>query len=300
MFDNTELAALSAREYLEHFHVEFYIRDALATFLARKRNDGRSAPEVLEQYFDSVLRGEHVVNRGFDYVSRTPQNRRSFVSLLRRGLRGVPNPHYTALTVGDFHDLVAPCCDDFPVSMVEEAAQYAEFADAQRHRLLTGEHLAEFDHGVSASSDPVGAAASRRGGQSRSAPSSSSRTLFVFASLQRNVEFCFVYAELLTVVRRLFRGPSKSGRSTGTVSRQELVAEIRRHLRKGALAKAPQPSELALMRLMQPCGLHRLAGEHHGTGSAQPISLTEAVACMAECFELDLSPSPQDWRSGAP
>jgi len=352
MLDVEALADLPPRQYLERFHVEFYLQDALSLFLTRRRNDTRSAPEFIGQYLEAVLRGEHVIHRGFSYINSTPLNRRAFVLLVREALSGVADPESTALTAYDFHDLVVQLCTDFPLAVVLEAAHYAERAvqhtntadkriDSRKYHLLGQTaplvggiaHLAS-DSLAASGSGGTATNATDVGGRVEATNESSAEhsSLLVFCSLQRLVEFCFVYGELLGVLKRIFQEdvacvPTRQGSGpcttapvgcgasiggTGVTDAAALTAQTPMPCRSvtpvtwtrsalvtelrlcsATLAGAALPSEQALLRLLQPLARVTCAVK---TGS---VTFREALLEMAEHFELGLDPYPADLVGGA-
>eukprot|EP00747_Dinoflagellata_sp_TGD_P179080 gnl/TRDRNA2_/TRDRNA2_29254_c0_seq1.p1 gnl/TRDRNA2_/TRDRNA2_29254_c0~~gnl/TRDRNA2_/TRDRNA2_29254_c0_seq1.p1 ORF type:complete len:339 (+),score=63.33 gnl/TRDRNA2_/TRDRNA2_29254_c0_seq1:19-1035(+) len=282
------LASLSAQEYLKHFDVEFYLRDLLSIFLSRRRDDSRSLPEFFSQYFDAVLKGQHVCHRNFEYVSSTPLNRRAFVLLLRDGTCGIDDQKNTALTPHDLHDFVVQLCADFPLGLVEEAAVYADRADGASHHLL-GEAL-PFGQTVAVKEEAPNVDADQDLGTYRRHPAELG-SLFVLSSLQRLVELFFVYREVVALVKKLFEhaamtsaaetvnaaGSSVAG--TGVVPRAELVAALRLAICDGgAMSSVAVPSESALMRLSK-------------AGPPQ-VTIREAFHGMADAFDLALVPNP--------
>lgn len=259
------LRALPAREYLDHFQLDFYLRDALSQFLSRStagKRESRSASDFFARYFDAVLRGEHLLGCGYRYMAATPFNRRSFVRLLREGLSGVAEPGCTAVMPLDFHDLVVRLCPDFPAALVLEAAEHAELDTASRRWRLLGSSTPAPLGGTAAEARAAGSAAMAGG-----------RRLCAFDLLQRLVEVSFVYSELVFVMARIFAEDACLGR----VSRTTLVSELRRGGR--ALSGAALPSERQLLRLLAPVAADARAEE-------ELISYGEALAEMAVHFEL--------------
>ena len=63
---------LSSSEYLETYHVSTYIQDVVQVLLNRRDENSVGA---MYDYFSSVIRGDVVVGRNFDFVSATPRNR---------------------------------------------------------------------------------------------------------------------------------------------------------------------------------------------------------------------------------
>lgn len=307
MLSASRLGGMPAKQYCEHFSIEFYLQDAICSFLARKRGDARSAPEFLGAYLESVLCGEHVMRRGFKYSNSTPFNRRAFVRLLRQGLRGIPNPESTALTAHDFHDLAAHVCKDFPFAIVLEAARHAERADGGLHHLV-GE-TKPFGNDTGSIDEPTGTGCSL--------PASSA--LLQYQSLLRLVEFCFVYSELLGVLKHMFqekasmwppRGGSASnstmldeedkgdGQSAASENGKEPVRWLRPLLVKelqfygSTLVGAAMPSERALLRLLRHGSRVQLSGGYAS------VTFQEALVEMAEHFELSLELHRQDLLGG--
>lgn len=307
MLGVSRLGSMPARQYCEHFSLEFYLQDAVCAFLARRRGDHRSAPEFLGAYLESVLCGEHVMRRGFKYSNSTPFNRRAFVRLLRQGLRGIPNPESTALTAHDFHDLAAHVCKDFPLAIVLEAARHAERADGGVHHLV-GE-TRPFGDDTGSIDEPTGAGCRL--------PANSA--LFQYQSLLRLVEFCFVYSELLGVLKHMFqekasmwppRGGSDSSvfmiaeedKGDAESAASENVREPVRWLRPllvkelrfygSTLVGAAMPSERALLRLLRHGSRVQLSGGYAS------VTFQEALVEMAEHFELSLELHRQDPLGG--
>eukprot|EP00927_Polykrikos_kofoidii_P080053 TRINITY_DN76918_c0_g1_i1.p1 TRINITY_DN76918_c0_g1~~TRINITY_DN76918_c0_g1_i1.p1 ORF type:complete len:366 (+),score=51.42 TRINITY_DN76918_c0_g1_i1:66-1163(+) len=297
-----ELAELSPQQYLQHFQMDVYLQDLVSLLMARRRTDGRSVPQFIGHYFETVLRGQHVVQRDYNFVCKTPLNRRAFVALLRSALRGIPEPGSTAVTARDFHDLVIRLCPSFPLALVEHAATYAEPADEARHRLLG--QVEAFGASSSMSPNP--------------------NVLKVLLSLQRMVEFCIVYPEVLALVQSHFEAhvsasPSSQSRQQAHAtlpSATEAAAVAFRPVAKGSLeialpsvglmeylqrqlresvvncsnstsgsalpACAAMPSERALLRL-----LRRSSRSVTSSVSRSSLYLGEAVAEMAAHFELE-------------
>jgi len=271
MLSGDDLAVLPSRDYLGRFHVNFYLRDLLSCFLARKESDGRSAPEFIGNYFDTVLRGEHVLHREFDFINATPLNRRAFVSLLRNALSGLAAEANTAaLTAKDFMDFVAELCPDFPASVVEEAADLAERADVSRHHFVG--QLVPVD--VSREADACNDA--KEDEEEKCGP------LLLLASLHRLVEFRLVYAEVLELVRGIFTASHLAAEpAAAAVNRRALVEEIQLRAR-GDLAAAALPSDQALRRMLRPPGCEGSVAE------SSLIGFREAVVEMSASFELAL------------
>merc|ERR1711879_496421 len=92
-------------------------------------------------------------------------------------------------------------CPDFPLQIIEHAAEYAEVADRARHHFL-GESEPFGDSATS--SKPSKSAEESTDPCTDFASSTTDSAIMVFASLQRLVEFCFVYSEVLRFTESLF------------------------------------------------------------------------------------------------
>ncbi|KAJ1485147.1 hypothetical protein T484DRAFT_2458805 [Baffinella frigidus] len=108
---------LSPQQYLERYHIQTYLADAV--LMVMDSRDERPLEATLK-YFNSVLQGSHVVLREFEYVNATPRNRMSFVRIFVEDNRGVVAE--SEITVDDHLQLVMLLCNDFPPSIHQEAA----------------------------------------------------------------------------------------------------------------------------------------------------------------------------------
>merc|ERR1712129_375028 len=251
--------------------------------------------------------GEHVTNRGFAYVNSTPFNRRSFVSLLRGSLCGVGDKSTIALTAYDFHELLLPLCADFPLSLVEEAAEFADLADGNQHCFL-GEPApfgaSQTLHVDNQSIEDMGNSISgleKNDGQCSPQQYTPVVNLFVFCSLQRLVELYFVYAEAVTMVKNLFCSGHLEVEGTGDwrthmITSSVVVAEIQRQSCSGALPEEYLPTEGALLQLLDgPTNRSLRVATGHACGA--PISaatLAEVISRMADHFEMVLDPFEEE------
>eukprot|EP00435_Cladocopium_sp_Y103_P007582 s4101_g2.t1 len=246
------LEALSAKEYLQHFHLDHYLSEALRSC---------DSPEQLAQFFQEVLDGSRLKAKAqqFRTVIATPENRRAFVELMRTQLSLVaPKPNEVAMTVLDFHDMLVLLLDDFPLDLIIEAADFApRVVDAAWHHL-------------------IGQPAPDRGGIASAL--ANGEVLFCMHDLQRMVEFRLVYGEVLEAVGRYYQGRVESS------SRYELVKSLRSELSAGI--RAFGPSEGAWQRLL--CG----PTGSILTCKLETLTYIEAVHEMAECFELVPLPIP--------
>lgn len=65
-----------ASEYLESQRMSIYLQDVIKIILDRK---DEKPTDILNEYFSTTMRGEHVLLREFAFVSATAHNRRSFL-----------------------------------------------------------------------------------------------------------------------------------------------------------------------------------------------------------------------------
>lgn len=110
---------LTAKQYLDRYHIQVYLQDAVKTVL----NSREERPmEAMLKYFNDVLQGNHVLLREFEFVNATPRNRlaliRNFVETYRA------NPPDWELKVDDHYQLVTLLCPDFPPTFHDEARLY--------------------------------------------------------------------------------------------------------------------------------------------------------------------------------
>eukprot|EP00047_Mylnosiga_fluctuans_P022008 m.112029 g.112029 ORF g.112029 m.112029 type:complete len:233 (-) comp9102_c0_seq6:106-804(-) len=113
-------------DYLERTHVPFYLRDAcllLAEHLAECPRE--SAVGFLSNYFSSVISGDNVVFREYEYVQATPRNRRAFIGLVWQTYKHLAGSK-DVFTVSDCYALVSLLCQDFPIDIVHQSARPLE------------------------------------------------------------------------------------------------------------------------------------------------------------------------------
>ena len=255
------LEALPAKQYLQHFHLDYYLTEALRSC---------DSVEQLQHFFQDVLDGSHLrakASPSFRTVNATPENRRAFVELMRTRLGLVaPKPQAVAMTVLDFHDMLVLLLPDFPLDLIIEASDFAvRVLDTTSHRLL---------------GQPAPSAETADGGIA--AALANGEVLFSMPDLQNMVEFRLVYGEVIEATRRYYQ----QGHLDSS-SRFDLVKTLRRQLTCDAsLLGASGPSEDAWQQLL--CGAGSIL-----SSKQEHVTLLEAVREMAECFELVPSPIPE-------
>ena len=65
-----------AQDYLESYKMSIYLQDAIKIILERR---DEKPLDLLNEYFNTTLRGEHILLREYAFVSATQLNRRSFL-----------------------------------------------------------------------------------------------------------------------------------------------------------------------------------------------------------------------------
>ncbi|CAJ1375772.1 unnamed protein product [Effrenium voratum] len=253
------LAAMPAKQYLEHFHLDFYLSEAVSL-------EGPSAPELLREFWQGVLDGSRLQSKGVAYFRTavaTPENRRAFVALMRQRLsRVVPDPETLAVTPLDFHDMLVFVCPDFPLSLVIDAAEFAQRADRDGYRVL----------GQMAG-----------GGRHVAAALDAGEVLSPLADLQRMVECRLVYAEVLEAVRSLYS--CKGDDCQVPLTRLSVVTHLRELFNGMSIPLgAATPSSRALQQFLQ--------GSCTVEGCLAQLTLHEAVREVAKHFELVPPPIP--------
>ena len=67
---------LKAQDYLEAHKMSIYLQDAVKIILDRREDNPL---KLLNEYFDTTLKGEHILLREFAFVSATALNRKCFL-----------------------------------------------------------------------------------------------------------------------------------------------------------------------------------------------------------------------------
>ena len=67
---------MSASEYLEHNKMSIYLQDAIKIILDRREE---KPLDILNQYFETTLKGEHILLREYAFVNATNLNRKCFL-----------------------------------------------------------------------------------------------------------------------------------------------------------------------------------------------------------------------------
>ncbi|DBA01092.1 TPA: hypothetical protein N0F65_001720 [Lagenidium giganteum] len=112
-------AALGREHYLFQTGVQFFLED-----LVRRLQDEKPdhPAHYIANYFASVMRGDHIRNRGFEYVNGCLQNRVAFVTHLERTFSDVDPT--MQLSQEDFAELIHFQCRDVPQQLLQQACYH--------------------------------------------------------------------------------------------------------------------------------------------------------------------------------
>lgn len=98
--------------------MSIYLQDAIKIILDRK---DEKPLDLLNEYFNTTLRGEHILLREYAFVSSTHLNRKSFLQQVRKVFH--QTPHYKIVTALDYHQMICLVCSDFPRTLVIETVK---------------------------------------------------------------------------------------------------------------------------------------------------------------------------------
>ena len=239
-----DYSSMSASQYLTHFHIDFFLNDLFRTIRKRDRNSTEQISQTAADFFASLIGGDHVIGRDFDYLSSSPRNRRCFVRHLNQNVETLRG---SAVTCTDFHDLLSITCPDMPMSLVRDAAIYAD--KAKEHQPTVSE-MCKPDGGWKDSSEAISQAAETANfflsdldgvPNPPQPPSVAMTTVYDFDSLLKMFTVFFVYNEFLSHVKTVFKhfgggaiedDPCDDGLpapfASGLVDRGLLLDEMRR------------------------------------------------------------------------
>ncbi len=98
--------------------MSIYLQDAIKIILERR--DERPL-DLLNEYFNTTLRGEHILLREYAFVSATQLNRKSFLQQVKKVFHSTP--HYKVITALDYHQMICLVCSDFPRNLIIETVK---------------------------------------------------------------------------------------------------------------------------------------------------------------------------------
>jgi hypothetical protein len=98
--------------------MSIYLQDAIKIILDRK---DEKPLDLLNEYFNTTLKGEHILLREYAFVSSTLLNRKSFLQQVKKVFH--QTPHYKIVTALDYHQMICLVCSDFPRSLIIETVK---------------------------------------------------------------------------------------------------------------------------------------------------------------------------------
>eukprot|EP00755_Sulcionema_specki_P036015 Sspe_Gene.106085::Locus_83280_Transcript_2_2_Confidence_0.667_Length_1119::g.106085::m.106085 len=117
-----DLFQLPSAAYLKRFNVQCYLNDAVHQLLECR--DDRPL-EFIAEYFMTVTKGTHVVQRSYAFVMATHHNRTSFCTMLQLCF-GEETP---MTTPEDVHQSILLLCPDFPFHVVDTVYKHLSSVD---------------------------------------------------------------------------------------------------------------------------------------------------------------------------
>lgn len=111
-------------DYYENQKLQIYLQDVIKIILDRK---DEKPLDLLNEYFNSTLKGEHILLREFAFVSATQFNRKSFLQQVKKVFH--QTPHYKVITALDYHQMIGLVCSDFPRILIIEAVRTLPLQD---------------------------------------------------------------------------------------------------------------------------------------------------------------------------
>jgi|TARA_B110001450_G_C17404200_1_gene393002 hypothetical protein len=78
--------------------MSIYLQDAIKIILDRR---GEKPLDILTEYFNTALKGEHILLREYAFVSATQLNRKCFLQQIRKVFH--TSPYYNTITGLDYH-----------------------------------------------------------------------------------------------------------------------------------------------------------------------------------------------------
>ncbi|KAK9861600.1 hypothetical protein WJX84_005402 [Apatococcus fuscideae] len=110
---------LRAEAYIRRHHLETYFCDMLG--MQGRHTKGINPADNAVQYFEAVLKGQHVVGRSFEWIAATPHNRLCFLQRVHASCRGVEGPEddLQLLTADDYLCVFRMLSPDFPSRVIK-------------------------------------------------------------------------------------------------------------------------------------------------------------------------------------
>jgi hypothetical protein len=128
--------AQKATDYLESYKMSIYLQDAIKIILDRR---DEKPIDLLNEYFNTTLKGEHILLREYAFVSATQLNRKSFLQQVRKVFHSTP--HYKVITALDYHQMICLVCSDFPRNLLIETVKTLNIAGVNQISTRSGHDL---------------------------------------------------------------------------------------------------------------------------------------------------------------
>ena len=112
---------MDPEEYVKKHHLMRYIEDAIAIVMRKgaAKNHKIQPLAILTEYFHKVRTGVHVYSREYSYVSSTPYNRASFITIFWQCFYKLEQVE-TVMNGSHYHQLVQLLCSDFPMKIIDD------------------------------------------------------------------------------------------------------------------------------------------------------------------------------------
>ena len=114
--------------------MSIYLQDAIKIILDRR---DEKPLDILNEYFNTTLRGEHILLREYAFVSATQLNRKSFLQQVKKVFHSTP--HYKVITALDYQQMICLVCSDFPRQLIIETVRTLQIAGQNAYSTSTPE-----------------------------------------------------------------------------------------------------------------------------------------------------------------
>jgi hypothetical protein len=125
-----------AQEYLDSHKMSIYLQDAIKIILDRREE---KPLDLLTDYFNTTLKGEHILLREYAFASATQLNRKCFLQQIRKVFHSTP--FYHLVTGLDYHQMICLICSDFPRTLMIETIKTLPVGKSQGISEKTGVSL---------------------------------------------------------------------------------------------------------------------------------------------------------------
>jgi lipopolysaccharide biosynthesis protein len=116
--------------------MSIYLQDAIKIILDRR---DEKPLDILNEYFNTTLKGEHILLREYAFVSATQLNRKSFLQQVKKVFHSTP--HYKVITALDYQQMICLVCSDFPRQLIIETVKTLPIAGAETISAKQGHEL---------------------------------------------------------------------------------------------------------------------------------------------------------------